>query len=110
MKQFPLTFNERMGLKIKKEKHTLQQEADKFFEFTNKNQFLINEKKCEVITFNFSKKYAFPPNIKVGNSDILTESTHARVLGLIIEENLKWNKNTEFYSGKLRQSCGFCGD
>ena len=70
--------------------------ADEFFEFTESNPFLINEKKCEVITFNFSKKFAFPPDIRVGKSDILTESTHATVLGLIIEENLKWNKNTEF--------------
>ena len=48
------------------------------------------------MVFNFSKKLAFPPDVTVGDSDLLNEVTHSKILGLIIESNLKWAKNTDF--------------
>ena len=80
--------------------HTIQKEATEFVKFTDKNGFVVNTKKSEVMVFNFSTKFSFPPDIDMGNSDILHEVTHARLLGVIIESNLKWAKNTEHIFSK----------
>ena len=94
-KQLPLTYNQRTRHKVLPQHHIIQHEADSFLEFTQENQFVINERKCEVMTFNFSKKYAFPPDINLGNSDIIKEVTHSKILGLLVQNNLKWDMNTE---------------
>ena len=50
--------------------------------------------------FNFSQIYAFPPDIVIGESEIIKEVTHTKLLGLVLQSNLKWNKNTEYIYGK----------
>ena len=93
--QRPLTFHQRTGHKVKQDFHTIQKEANEFIKFTDKNGFVVNAKKSEVITFNFSTKVSFPPDISMGNGEILKETNHTTLLGVILESNLKWAKNTE---------------
>ena len=64
----PVTFNQRTGHQVKLELHELQSIINDFQIFTNENSFVINKRKCEVMVFNFSKKYAFLPDISIGNS------------------------------------------
>ena len=89
----PHTYNQRTGHKVKSEKHILQHEVDSFYDFTQRNKFRVNESKCEVLVFNFSRKCTFPPEIHIGQSDIVKETTHSRILGLTIQSNLKWDKH-----------------
>ena len=96
----PLTFNQRTGHRVKSDRHIIQAEAISFFNFTEENKFKINFEKSEVLMFNFSNKVTFPPDIKIGHSDTLNEVNHAKILGLIIQSNLKWNLNTEFIYNK----------
>ena len=56
-----------------------------------------------MLVFNFSNKLAFPPDVKIGHSDTLNEVNHAKILGLIIQSNLKWNLNTEFIYNKAAE-------
>ena len=93
--QQPVTFNQRTGHQVKQEAHTIQSLVNLFLEFTNRNSFVINKKKCEIMVFNLSNKYSFPPDVMIGNSDMINEVTHANILGLIVQSNLKWDKNTE---------------
>ena len=96
----PLTFQQRTGYKVKEQFHTIQREANDFTKFTDENGFVVNSKKSEVIIFNFSTKISFPPDIHIGNSDILKETDHTTLLGVIIESNLKWTKNTDHIYSK----------
>ena len=95
MYQQPATYNQRTGHKVKPEKHKLQFLISEFEVFANRNDFVINKKKCEVMIFNFSNNYAFPPDINLGNSEVIQEVTHTKLLGLIVQSDLKWSKNTE---------------
>ena len=55
---------------------------------------MTNFKKCEVLVFNFSKKIAFPPDLKLGELHIIKEATSTKVVGVILESNLKFKMNT----------------
>ena len=76
----PVTFNQRTGHQVKPELHELQSIINDFQTFTNENSFVINKRKCEVMVFNFSKKYAFPPDISIGNSHIISEVNYGELL------------------------------
>ena len=102
----PLTYQQRTGYRLKEDEKITQREADDFLSFTNQNQFVINNKKSEVMVFNFSTKYSFPPDISIGNTDILQEVTHTKLLGIILESNLKWSKNTEYIYSKAASKIG----
>ena len=96
----PVTYNERTGHCIKEGENKLQVLIDEFSDFTSENKFLINDQKCQAMIFNFSRLYAFPSDLKIHGSDLLTEVTQSKILGLIIQSNLKWDMNTEFICKK----------
>ena len=50
--------------------------------------------------FNFAKSHDFPPLFKLGDSDNLKEVQSVKLLGVIIESNLKWQKNTDYICSK----------
>ena len=50
------------------------------------------------MVFYFSKKYAFPPNLHIGDSEMLRKVT--KFLGVKIQNNLKWQENTDFICQK----------
>ena len=84
----PLTYQERTGHRIQNEHNILQHELDNFYKFASEHKFIINEKKTEVMTFNFSKKWAFPPNLTLGESDILREVSVSKLLGVKVQSDL----------------------
>ena len=57
----------------------------------------------QVITFNFSYKYRFPTEIEVSQSENLQLSTCAKILGVLISNDLKWSKNTDHITSKARK-------
>ena len=54
----------------------------------------LNSKKTKVMAFNFSSDKKFSTDIKLGNETIETVS-ETKLLGTIITDDLRWNKNTE---------------
>ena len=82
MKTFPLTYSQRTGHRVKRDRHTIQQEADDFYDFTVRNKFVINDKKSHIMIFNFSRRMAFPPDVKLGDSDVLSEVNFTKILGV----------------------------
>ena len=67
----PLKYNERTQMKIKDEENVLQLELEKFQNFCTQNKLVINSRKCFSMVFNRSKLYAFPPEFKIGDSELL---------------------------------------
>ena len=79
---------------------------------TKKDKMIINESKCNVITFNFSKKNKNPQGLTL-NGNLISICDKITLLGVILTEDLKWSDNTEnickkvnrkfFYLSKLKQ-------
>ena len=91
----PLRYHERTQMKIKEDENVLQQELLKFQDFTVKNKLVINTKKCFVMLFTRSKLHAFPPEFHVGSSEILEAKGSHRILGVIVQNDLRWTKQVE---------------
>ena len=54
---------------------------------------LINEKKTKTMIFNYTNNYQFSTNLKINEKDIdVIDST--RLLGTIIQKDLRWDLNT----------------
>ena len=55
----------------------------------------LNKKKTKVMIFNFSKKYKFTTSLQI-DEETLEVVDQAKLLGVIITNDLKWDKNTEY--------------
>ena len=53
----------------------------------------INENKSKIMIFNSTKKYQFSSRLSIENQNLETVS-ETKLLGTIITDDLKWNKNT----------------
>ena len=84
----PLNYNERTQMKLKQNENKLQQELDKFKDFCTQNKLVINTKKYFAMMFTRSRAYAFPPEFRIGNSEILTVKKTLRILGVLIQDDL----------------------
>ena len=70
-----------------------QQYLSEINEWTIKNKMQLNEKKTKNMIFNFSKKNQFTTKLTVNKKDIEVVK-ETKLLGTVITEDLKWNKNT----------------
>ena len=62
--------------------------------WTDKKKMVLNEKKTKVMIFNFSKNSQFTTDIKL-KGETLDVVDEAKLLGTIITNDMKWNKNTQ---------------
>ena len=70
-----------------------QKWLDEINEWTINQKMLVNEKKSKTIIFNFTKNYQFTTRLTINNKDVeVIDST--RLLGTIIQNDLKWDLNT----------------
>ena len=60
---------------------------------TTKNKMVINEDKCNLITFNFSTSNIEPKNLRL-NGNLLNSVSKITLLGVIITDDLQWKENT----------------
>ena len=90
IRPFPLKYQERTQMMINPEENLLQQELDRFHAECQKNKFVTNEKKSCVMTFNSSRKYAFPSEFTLGSSKILQEKSTMKILGVMVQDDLRW--------------------
>ena len=101
-RQRPLAYDEKDKLVLPKEKNILQKSLNELSEFIDENSMKINVGKTKVMMFNMSKKLRFPLEVSLYSSDFLEINQSSKILGIIIENNLKWSKNTQFITEKCR--------
>ena len=78
---------------IPREHLRTQSDMKKVESWTQRKQMKLNVKKTKNIIFNFSKDKKFSTDVRIGNESIETVS-ETKLLGTIITDDLKWNKNT----------------
>ena len=76
-------------------KSPILSELEKFYNFTQSNKLVINKKKCFVMKFSRSRKFDFPAEITIGGSDILEVKKVHRILGIMVQDDLKWQSQCE---------------
>ena len=88
-RQFPLAYYERTQMILNPSENLLQQELSRFHEETQQNNLVANKNKTFIMLFNFSKKYAFPPEFLLGQNEsppeeyLKVKNCH-KILGLFI--------------------------
>ena len=103
----PLAFNERTGHVLPLEDNLMQDQLDNLKLFADGKLLKIKEKKSNLIKFNFSKNYDFPPELVVnGFKDQLQVISEVKLLGIMITSDLKWSKNTNYICKKHTEKCG----
>ena len=71
--------------------------------FASENKMVINKKKTKVISFNKSRKWDFPPELKFSDGAPIEYVPDTKLVGVILSENLSWSKNTSYICDKARQ-------
>ena len=62
--------------------------------WTENQKMVLNKKKTKVMIFNFTNNYKFTAALKVDDEEIEVVE-QAKLLGVILTDDLKWDKNTE---------------
>jgi len=92
---FPLQYEERMQTILDPNENLLQQELNRFHTECTQNKFLVNDKKSCVMTFNNSRKFAFPSEFFLGNTEVLQEKKTLKILGVMVQSDLKWGAHID---------------
>ena len=64
-------------------------------EWTKNQKMKLNKKKTKAMIFNFSKHHKFTTDLKI-DDETLEIVSQAKLLGVVITNDLKWDKNTEY--------------
>ena len=102
-RQRPLNYHERAMMVLKPEEDIVTQELRRFSEFSSQNGFVINKKKCYVMVFSRSRKYDFPPEFSLQQSQLI-EKNEATILGVIVQSNLRWESQVKKMIGKAAKT------
>ena len=94
VRPLPLNRHEVTGHILPPENNLLQAYMDDLQEFCSSNQLVINEKKTTIMLFNVASSADFPPELTIGDSDLLKVVEETKLLGIILTSNLKWAANT----------------
>ena len=79
----------------------MQDELKNLKVFTSNNLMKIKEKKTTVMKFNFSRTNDFPPELLVNGFENLVQVVNeAKLLGIILTSDLRWEANTEYICRK----------
>ena len=100
---FPLKYDERTGHILQQDNNLLQIYINDFKKYTDENKMKINAKKTNIMKFNRSKKFDFPLEVSLENEQ-LEEVKEVKILGIMINLNLKWEANTNYICQKSRKN------
>ena len=67
---------------------------DEIQKWTNNQKMELNENKTKMMVFNFTKKHQFSTRLALNGKTIDTVKEF-KLLGTILTNDLKWNKNTK---------------
>ena len=71
-----------------------QDHLNKINSWTKAHKMMINQTKTKTMIFNHTNKYQFRTRLNI-NNEILETVEETKLLGTIITNDLKWDKNTE---------------
>ena len=80
----------------------LQEALNIELEETRRDKMIINENKCNVITFNFSHFNTAPQNLTL-NDKVIKPVNTIKLLGVFLTNDLKWTANTNNICSKVNQ-------
>ena len=103
MRQRPFTFSERFQKVLPSEQNILQQQLINMEDFSTKNRMIINKEKTKAMKFTRVTKVDFPLELNFEDGDLLEVLDEIKLLGVIVQDNLKWNRNTDYICKKARQ-------
>jgi len=94
--------------------HTYSEDPSEFLQMvlnleaagTASNKMVINEAKCNMITFNFSSRNTAPKNLQL-NGNIIKSVNTLTLLGIIITDDLRWRENTANICQKVNKKFYF---
>ena len=92
----PLEFSEHTGYILDPVKNELQSDLNNLKLFTDKNLMIINQKKTQIMKFNFRKTLDFPPIFKFDNRPSLGIVNETKILGIILSDSLKWSAHVSY--------------
>ena len=98
----PRQYHERTGHVLKEENNFIQQEVDKLKEYAEDNKMVINEAKTKIMVFNQARKVDILPKVRL-NDDLIEVVDEAKLLGIMITNDLTWHKNTQYIIGRSYQ-------
>ena len=96
----PLQYHEHTGYSLNPQNNQLQKDLDELKSFTDRNLMVINQKKTQIMSFNFRTSLNFPPIFSIGDSDTLDIVKQTKLLGIIVSDNLKWSEHVEYMCKK----------
>ena len=93
----PLNYHERTGHVLTCQSNFLQNTLDDLQEFTNDNLMKINISKTNVMLFNTSRNFDFPPELKLsGSANFLNVIETTKLLGIQLTTDLRWSQHTSY--------------
>ena len=93
----PLNYHERTGHTLTRQSNFLQNTLDDLQEFTNDNLMKINISKTNVMLFNTSRNFDFPPELKLsGSANFLNVIETTKLLGIQLTTDLRWSQHTSY--------------
>ena len=98
----PLNFRERCQLVLPAENNPLQYILTDTEKFARENKMVINMKKTEAMLFTSTKTLDFPPELQFEDGSLMQTTSEKIILGVVITDDLKWKKNTQFIVSKAR--------
>ena len=103
MRQRPHTYSERHGLILPKQNNHLLDLLVSMENFAKNNGMKINQVKSKAMKFTRVTKVDFPLELNFEDGDLLEVLDEIKLLGVIVQDNLKWNRNTDYICKKARQ-------
>jgi hypothetical protein len=80
----------------------LQGTLDEFTEWTNKNKLSLNPTKCQAIQVCFKREIPNPTELKIDGVP-LNIVPEAKILGVWLQKDLKWEKHLDEMTKKANQ-------
>ena len=99
----PLTYNERTEHILPPEQNLLQILVRDTESFCTENKMVINKTKTNCMLFNKSRNWTFPPEILFNDGSALNIISETKLVGVILSDDLKWQKNTDYICQKARK-------
>ena len=99
----PLKFHERTQHILPPENNLLQWFIRDAERFTQENKMVINRDKTHIISFTKSRKWDFPPEVTFSEGGQIKCQNETKLLGVIVSNDLRWSKNTEFICNRARK-------
>ena len=96
----PPQFRCRTGHVLPPENTQLQTELDKIYEYAEQHEMKVNKEKTKIMIFNTAKKSDCLPSLSIGESRDLEVVESMKLLGVIIQSDMKWGQNTDFICKK----------